>query len=97
MCPGVLIHDMLDAVQSCMHPEVPLAVRYEVAWDFVDDAILGLLQVDSLKKLRWYDRDDLSQLVDISTREKQQLQDTIAALRQARQLLLIALSNIIQP
>lgn len=30
MCPGVLIHDMLDAVQSCMHPEVPLAVRYEV-------------------------------------------------------------------
>lgn len=80
-----------------MHPELPLAVRYEVAWDSVDDAILGLSQVDSLKKLRWYDRDDLSQLVDISTREKQQLQDTIAALRQASQLLLIALSNIIQP
>ncbi|KAK9917759.1 hypothetical protein WJX75_007885 [Coccomyxa subellipsoidea] len=40
------------------------------------------LPVDSLKKLRWYDRDDLSQLVDISTREKQQLQDIIAALRQ---------------
>lgn len=52
--------------------------------------------MDSLKKLRWYDREDLSQLVDISTREKQQLQDTIAALRQARQLLLIALSTIIQ-
>lgn len=68
-----------------------------MAWDSVDDAILGLSQVDSLKKLRWYDRDDLSQLVDISTREKQQLQDTIAALRQASQLLLIALSNIIQP
>lgn len=94
--PGVLIHDMLDAVQSCMHPELPLAVRYEVAWDPVDDAILGLSQVDSLKKLRWYDRDDLSQLVDISTREKQQLQDTIAALRQARQLPLIALSTIKQ-
>lgn len=42
------------------------------------------MQVDSLKKLRWYDRDDLSQLVDISTREKQQLHNTIAALRQVR-------------
>ncbi|EIE18143.1 hypothetical protein COCSUDRAFT_49368 [Coccomyxa subellipsoidea C-169] len=42
------------------------------------------LPVDSLKKLRWYDRDDLSTLVELSTREKQQLQDTITALRQAR-------------
>lgn len=39
-------------------------------------------QVDSVKKLRWYDREDLSQLVEINTRDKLQLQETIAALRQ---------------
>jgi hypothetical protein len=40
------------------------------------------LQIDSAKKLRWYDKDDLSQLVELTTREKQQLQGTISALRQ---------------
>lgn len=40
------------------------------------------LQIDTARKLRWYDREDLSQLISISTREKQQLQDTITALRQ---------------
>jgi hypothetical protein len=39
-------------------------------------------QVDSARKLRWFDQDDLSQLVEVTTREKQALQDTIAALRQ---------------
>ena len=40
------------------------------------------MQVDSARKLRWYDRDDLAPLVEASTREKQALQDTVAALRQ---------------
>lgn len=43
------------------------------------------VQIDTAKKLRWYDREDLSQLISITTREKQQLQDTIAALRQVPQ------------
>ncbi|CAK0760107.1 hypothetical protein CVIRNUC_002744 [Coccomyxa viridis] len=40
------------------------------------------LPIDTAKKLRWYDREDLSQLISITTREKQQLQDTVSALRQ---------------
>ena len=40
------------------------------------------MQIDTAKKLRWYDREDLSQLISITTREKQQLQDTVTALRQ---------------
>ncbi len=43
------------------------------------------MQIDTAKKLRWYDREDLSQLISLTTREKVQLQDTIAALRQVRQ------------
>ena len=42
----------------------------------------GQLQIDTARKLRWYDREELSQLISISTREKQELQDTITALRQ---------------
>jgi hypothetical protein len=41
-------------------------------------------QVESARKLRWYDRDDLSQLVALHTAEKLQLQAGLAALRQAR-------------
>ena len=41
-----------------------------------------VLQIDSARKLRWFDQDNLSQLVEITTREKQALKDTIAALRQ---------------
>ena len=44
------------------------------------------MQIDTAKKLRWYDREDLSQLVSITTREKQQLQDTVSALRQVPRL-----------
>ena len=40
------------------------------------------MQIDTAKKLRWYDREDLSQLISITTQEKQQLQDTVSALRQ---------------
>ena len=43
------------------------------------------VQIDTAKKLRWYDREDLSQLISITTREKQQLQDTLIALRQVPQ------------
>lgn len=45
------------------------------------------MQIDTAKKLRWYDREDLSQLISITTREKQQLQDTVSALRQVLWLL----------
>lgn len=41
-----------------------------------------MAQIDSAKKLRWYDREDLSQLVEVTTKEKLQLQETITALRQ---------------
>lgn len=54
--------------------------------------VFSVVQVDSLKKLRWYDRDDLSQLVEITTREKQQLHDTIAALRQVRHCPIVTLT-----
>lgn len=43
-------------------------------------------QVDSARKLRWFDREDLAPLVEASTREKQALQDTVAALRQVPRL-----------
>ena len=50
------------------------------------------VQVDSARKLRWFDQDDLSQLVEVTTREKQALQGTIAALRQVSLLLLLLCS-----
>jgi len=40
------------------------------------------LQLESARKLRWYDREDLSGLVEQNTREKKALQSTIATLRQ---------------
>ena len=40
------------------------------------------VQVESARKLRWYDREDLRPLVESNIRDKQLLQDTIAALRQ---------------
>jgi hypothetical protein len=48
-------------------------------------------QVDSARKLRWYDREDLAPLVEVTTREKQALQDTLAALRQV----IIALPSLL--
>ncbi len=42
------------------------------------------MQVESARKLRWYDREDLTGLVELNTREKKALQSTIAALRQVR-------------
>ena len=41
-------------------------------------------QVESARKLRWYDRDDLSQLVALHAQEKHALQATVSALRQVR-------------
>jgi len=46
------------------------------------------LQIDTAKKLRWYDREDLSQLISITIREKQQLHDTITAPRQVAELII---------
>ena len=43
-----------------------------------------MAQVDSARKLRWYDREDLKPLVEQNLRDKQLLQDTLAALRQVR-------------
>ncbi|KAK9815909.1 hypothetical protein WJX72_011792 [[Myrmecia] bisecta] len=43
------------------------------------------LPVESARKLRWYDREDLNQLIETTLKEKQQLNDTIAALKQALQ------------
>ena len=40
------------------------------------------MQVESAKKLRWYDREDLSDLVRSSYKDKLLLQATISALRQ---------------
>ena len=40
------------------------------------------LQVESAKKLRWYDRDDLSHIVESNLKDKKLLQSTISALRQ---------------
>ena len=41
------------------------------------------LPVDSAKKLRWYDREDLSNLIQANLKDKTLLHSTIAALRQA--------------
>ena len=38
--------------------------------------------MDSVRKLRWYDREDLAPLVEANTRELQAMQDTVTALRQ---------------
>lgn len=43
---------------------------------------IAYMQVESAKKLRWYDRDDLSQLVKANVKEKRDLQFTIQALQQ---------------
>jgi hypothetical protein len=42
------------------------------------------VQLDSARKLRWFDREDISGLVEVNYREKKALQATIAALRQVR-------------
>lgn len=44
------------------------------------------MQVESAKKLRWYDREDLNDLVKSTYKDKQLLQMTISALRQVREL-----------
>ena len=40
------------------------------------------VQVESARKLRWYDHEDINRLVESSTKDKKALQTTIAALRQ---------------
>ncbi len=40
------------------------------------------LQLESARKLRWYDRDDLGPLVTLHTNEKLQLHAAVTALRQ---------------
>lgn len=51
--------------------------------------IAAAAQVESARKLRWYDREDLKPLVEATLKDKQLLQETIAALRQATPLLLM--------
>lgn len=47
-----------------------------------DSGCWAVLQIDSARKLRWYDREDLKPLVEQNLRDKQLLHDTVAALRQ---------------
>lgn len=58
--------------------EAMIACNWMAAW---------YVQIDTARKLRWYDREDLSQLISITTKEKQQLQETISALRKVPQLI----------
>ena len=54
-------------------------------------------QVESARKLRWYDRDDLSQLVALHSQEKHALQATVSALRQVLSLAAVYLCRFPVP
>ena len=47
------------------------------------------LPVESAKKLRWFDRQDLNMLIQLHLREKQELFEANAALRQVRLLAIL--------
>ena len=42
------------------------------------------LPLDSARKLRWYDREDLSRLIESNLQERQQLAEVNASLREVR-------------
>ena len=66
--------------------------KIESVWSSLDSllaeyALMGFglaLQIESAKKLRWYDRADVSDLVRSNLKDKRLLQATISALRQVR-------------
>ncbi len=67
----------LTALRSCT------AFRLESVCDHACAALWlpGRLPVESARKLRWFDKEDLSALTKQHMREKHQLLDTITALK----------------
>ena len=69
-------------------PRSSCASQYDPPASFASQLRLlktAALQIDSARKLRWYDREDLKPLVESNLRDKQLLHDTVAALRQVVQ------------
>ena len=60
------------------------------SWSGFLHSLIGLVlqQVESARKLRWYDREDLRPLVEANLKDKQLLHETIAALRQVQVILI---------
>lgn len=89
LCLGLMMAQLRHQPASCCTSPCPVWVGLlQEKRRPLLKSCTAFVQVESARKLRWYDREDLRPLVEANLRDKQLLNETITALRQACHLIL---------